>query len=147
TYEICAWSGELGPKLKEGDRQAPEGFYTITPGQMNPRSIAYLSFNTGFPNKFDSAHGRTGSDLMVHGDCSSRGCYALTNEDIAEVYALARESFAGGNSSFEMQIFPFRMSAQNLARHEASPHMAFWRNLKEGADRFDVAKVPPSWDV
>jgi len=147
TYEICAWSGELGPKLKEGDRQAPEGFYTITAAQMNPNSIAYLSFNTGFPNKFDRAYGRTGSDLMVHGDCSSRGCYALTNDDIAEVYALARESFKGGNASFQLQAFPFRMTAQNLAKHVTSPHMPFWKNLKDGADRFDLAKLPPSWDV
>ena len=58
TYEICAWSGDLGPKIKEGDRQSPEGFYTITPGLMNPNSNYYLAFNTGFPNKFDRAYGR-----------------------------------------------------------------------------------------
>ena len=80
TYEICAWSGGLGPKVVEGDRQSPEGFYTITPGLMNPNSNYYLAFNTGFPNKFDRAYGRTGSDLMVHGDCSSRGCYSMTDE-------------------------------------------------------------------
>ena len=87
-----------GPKVKEGDRQAPEGFYNITPGLMNPNSNYYLAFNTGFPNKFDRAWGRTGANLMVHGDCSSRGCYSMTDEGIAEIYALARESFAGGNS-------------------------------------------------
>ena len=96
TYPICRWSGDLGPKIKEGDRQAPEGFYTITPGQMNPRSNYYLAFNTGYPNAFDRAWGRTGSELMVHGDCSSRGCYAMTDEQIQEIYALARESFFGG---------------------------------------------------
>ena len=77
---------------------------------MNPNSNYYLAFNTGFPNKFDRAWGRTGSDLMVHGDCSSRGCYAMTDEQIAEIYALARESFKGGNTSFQLQIFPFRMT-------------------------------------
>ena len=82
TYPICRWSGDLGPKIKEGDRQAPEGFYTITPGQMNPNSNYYLAFNTGYPNTFDRAWGRTGSELMVHGDCSSRGCYAMTDEQI-----------------------------------------------------------------
>src|SRR5664279_5767731 len=76
TYPICRWSGDLGPKKKEGDRQAPEGFYTITPGQMNPASNYYLAFNTGFPNTYDRAWGYSGSELMVHGDCSSRGCYA-----------------------------------------------------------------------
>ncbi|MFX7731716.1 hypothetical protein ABTK10_19510, partial [Acinetobacter baumannii] len=80
TYPICRWSGDLGPKVREGDRQAPEGFYSINPSQMNPQSAYYLSFNTGFPNAFDKALGRTGSQLMVHGDCSSRGCYAMTDE-------------------------------------------------------------------
>src|SRR5438876_854576 len=82
TYPICRWSGDLGPKVREGDRQAPEGFYAISPGQMNPQSAYYLSFNTGYPNAFDKALGRTGSQLMVHGDCSSRGCYAMTDEQI-----------------------------------------------------------------
>ena len=147
TYEICAYSGDLGPKFKEGDRQSPEGFYTITPGLMNPRSSYYLAFNTGFPNKFDRAHGRTGSDLMVHGDCSSRGCYAMTDAGIAEIYALARETFKGGNPSFQLQIFPFRMTAANMAKHATSPHMDFWKNIKEGHDYFELTKTPPVWDV
>ena len=96
TYPICRWSGDLGPKVREGDRQAPEGFYAISPAQMNPQSAYYLSFNTGYPNAFDKALGRTGSQLMVHGDCSSRGCYAMTDEQIAEIYSLGRESFFGG---------------------------------------------------
>ena len=96
TYPICRWSGDLGPKVREGDRQAPEGFYSISPAQMNPQSAYYLSFNTGYPNAFDRSLGRTGSELMVHGDCSSRGCYAMTDEQIAEIYSLGRESFFGG---------------------------------------------------
>ena len=147
TYEICAWSGVLGPKIKEGDRQSPEGFYTITPGLMNPNSNYYLAFNTGFPNKFDRAYGRTGSDLMVHGDCSSRGCYSMTDESIAEIYALARETFKGGNPSFQLQIFPFRMTPQNLAKQAKSEHMSFWQNIKSGYDRFELTKSPPTWDV
>ena len=136
SYPICRWSGELGPKIKEGDRQAPEGFYTIVPGLMNPNSSYYLAFNTGFPNAFDRAHGRTGGDLMVHGDCSSRGCYAMTDEQIAEIYALGRESFMGGQRSFQVQAYPFRMTAENLAKHRNNPNMAFWRMLKEGNDQF-----------
>lgn len=147
SYEICTWSGELGPKFYEGDRQAPEGFYTITPGLMNPNSNYYLAFNLGFPNKFDRAHGRSGSHLMVHGACSSAGCYAMEDEQIAEIYALAREAFTGGNRSFEVQIFPFRMTPQNLAAHQSSPHIGFWNNLKEGHDFFEVANMPPAWDV
>ncbi|HEY0919563.1 L,D-transpeptidase family protein [Devosia sp.] len=147
TYEICAWSGELGPKIREGDRQSPEGFYTITPGLLNPNSNYYLAFNTGFPNKFDRAHGRTGSNLMVHGDCSSSGCYSMTDDSIAEIYALVRDSFAGGNDSVQLQIFPFRMTPQNLARHASSPHLAFWKDIKEGYDRFELTRTPPRWDV
>jgi murein L,D-transpeptidase YafK len=147
TYEICAFSGELGPKFKEGDRQAPEGFYTITPGLMNPKSNYYLAFNTGFPNKYDRAHGRTGSNLMVHGDCSSSGCYAMTDEGIAEIYALARETFKGGNHSFQLQIFPFRMTPRNIAAHVDSEHLAFWRDIKEGYDYFELTRTPPTWDV
>src|ERR671929_153697 len=124
TYPICRWSGELGPKIKEGDRQAPEGFYTITPAQLNPNSHYYLSFDIGYPNAFDRAHGRTGSNLMVHGDCSSRGCYAMTDEQIAEIYALARESFFGGQKSFQIQAYPFRMTPVNMAKHRNSVQMA-----------------------
>jgi murein L,D-transpeptidase YafK len=147
TYNICAYSGTLGPKIKEGDRQAPEGFYNITPGLMNPKSNYYLAFNTGFPNKFDRAWGRTGANLMVHGDCSSSGCYSMTDEAIAEIYALVRESFAGGNPVVQMQIFPFRMTPRNLAQHSTNPNIDFWLAIKEGHDRFELSKTPPAWDV
>ena len=147
TYNICAYSGGLGPKVREGDRQAPEGFYNITPGLMNPNSNYYLAFNTGFPNKFDRSWGRTGANLMVHGDCSSSGCYSMTDESIAEIYALARESFAGGNTVVQMQIFPFRMTPKNMAEHATDPNMPFWQDIKEGYDRFELAKSPPNWDV
>jgi murein L,D-transpeptidase YafK len=143
TYPICRWSGQLGPKVREGDRQAPEGFYAVTPRQMNPNSSYFLSFDTGFPNAFDRAHGRTGAALMVHGSCSSRGCFAMTDEVIAEIYALARESFAGGQRTFQFQSYPFRMTAQNLARHRYDPNMPFWQNLKEGSDHFEVLRQEP----
>jgi murein L,D-transpeptidase YafK len=146
TYPICRWSGDLGPKVREGDRQAPEGFYAITPGQMNPASAYYLSFNTGYPNAFDRALGRTGSQLMVHGDCSSRGCYAMTDEQIAEIYSLGRESFFGGQKSFQFQAYPFRMTPVNLAKHRNSPHMAFWKMIKEGYDHFEVSHQEPKVD-
>lgn len=147
TYDICTYSGDIGPKIREGDRQSPEGFYTISRGLMNPNSNYYLSFNLGFPNKFDRAHGRTGSHLMVHGDCSSRGCYAMTDEQIAEIYALARETFSGGNRSFQVQIYPFRMTPQNLASQYNSPNLAYWQNLKTGFDHTEVTGRPPTWDV
>lgn len=143
SFPICRWSGQLGPKVREGDRQAPEGFYTITQGQMNPNSSYYLSFDTGFPNAYDRAHDRSGKYLMVHGTCSSAGCYAMTDEGIAEVYALARESFSGGQKSFQFQAYPFRMTAENLARYRQDPNMPFWRNLKEGSDHFEVTGREP----
>jgi murein L,D-transpeptidase YafK len=146
AYPICRWSGDLGPKVREGDRQAPEGFYSITPAQMNPQSQFYLSFNTGYPNAFDSALGRTGSQLMVHGDCSSRGCYAMTDEQIAEIYSLGRESFFGGQKSFQLQAYPFKMTPVNLAKHRNNPNMPFWKMIKEGYDHFEVTRQEPKVD-
>ena len=147
TYPICRWSGELGPKVREGDRQAPEGFYQITPGQMNPNSAWYLSFNIGFPNTYDRANDRTGAFLMVHGDCSSAGCYAMTDEQMGEIYALGREAFFGGQKSFQVQALPFHMTALNMARHRNSPNMPFWRMIKEGNDVFETTRQEPKVDV
>jgi murein L,D-transpeptidase YafK len=147
TYPMCRWSGQLGPKTREGDRQAPEGFYTVAPAQMNPNSSFHLSFDLGYPNAYDRAHGRTGAHLMVHGSCSSSGCFAMTDEAISEVYALARESFASGQRSFQFQSYPFRMTAENLAKHRLDPNIAFWRNLKEGSDYFELAKQEPQVSV
>ncbi|MEP3431372.1 MAG: murein L,D-transpeptidase family protein [Roseibium sp.] len=146
-FEICKWSGGLGPKFKEGDRQAPEGFYEITPALMNPNSSYHLAFNLGYPNKYDRSHGRTGSHLMVHGACSSRGCYAMTDEQVQDIYALARDSFKGGQRSFQVQAYPFRMTAENMARHRNSEHIEFWNMLKNGYDHFEVTKAPPKIDV
>jgi murein L,D-transpeptidase YafK len=147
TYPICRWSGELGPKLKEGDRQAPEGFYSITPAQMNPKSQYYLAFNMGYPNAYDRAWGRTGAELMIHGDCSSRGCYAMTDEQIAEIYALGREAFFGGQRAFQVQAYPFRMTPVNFAKHRNNPNLAFWKMLKRGNDHFEVTRLEPKVDV
>ncbi len=143
SYNVCRWSGDLGPKVKEGDRQSPEGFYTITPGRMNPNSSYYLSFDTGFPNAYDRAHGWFGNNLMVHGDCSSRGCYAMTNEQVEEIYALARDAFDGGQKGFQLQLLPFRMTAENLYKYRRNPHLEFWKNLKEGSDHFEVTGNEP----
>ncbi|MBG6162723.1 murein L,D-transpeptidase YafK [Labrenzia sp. EL_195] len=146
-FEICKWSGKLGPKFKEGDRQAPEGFYEITPALMNPNSSYHLAFNLGYPNKYDRSHGRTGSHLMVHGACSSRGCYAMTDEQVEDIYALARESFKGGQRSFQVQAFPFRMTPENMARHRDNDHLGYWNMLKTGYDHFEVTKTPPKVSV
>jgi len=113
---------------------------------MNPQSAYYLSFNTGYPNAYDRSLGHTGSELMVHGDCSSRGCYAMTDEQIAEIYALGRESFFGGQKSFQFQAYPFRMTPLNMARHRNNPNMPFWKMIKEGYDHFEVTRQEPKVD-
>jgi hypothetical protein len=114
---------------------------------MNPNSHSYLSFNIGYPNAFDRAYGRTGGDIMVHGDCSSRGCYAMTDEQIAEIYALARESFSGDQQWFQVQAYPFRMTPLNLAKHRNNPNVPFWRMLKDGSDHFEVTHLEPKVNV
>jgi len=147
SYDICKWSGKLGPKYTEGDRQAPEGFYTVRPSQMNPRSNYHLSFNIGFPNAYDRANGRTGQNLMVHGACSSSGCYSMTDAQIEQIYAFGRDAFQGGQTEFQIQAFPFRMTAANMARYRNDPNYEFWKMLKVGYDNFEITKVPPKVDV
>ncbi|RUV43094.1 MAG: murein L,D-transpeptidase [Mesorhizobium sp.] len=147
SYDICKWSGKLGPKYTEGDRQAPEGFYTVRPSQMNPRSNYHLSFNIGYPNAYDRANGRTGSNLMVHGACSSSGCYSMTDAQIEQIYAFGRDAFQGGQTEFQIQAFPFRMTAANMARYRNDPNYEFWKMLKVGYDNFEITKVPPKVDV
>ena len=143
TYPICAWSGTLGPKVRIGDKQAPEGFYTVTPGQMNPNSQYHLAFNIGFPNAYDKANGHTGDALMVHGDCKSAGCFAMTDALIEEIYILARDAFQGGQRQFQVNAFPFRMTEANLARYRTSQWYGFWKTLKEGYDSFEQTRIPP----
>jgi murein L,D-transpeptidase YafK len=142
-YPICRWSGDLGPKMHEGDRQTPEGFYTITSELMNPNSNYYLAINTGFPNSFDKANERDGTFLMIHGDCWSSGCYAMTDEQMGEIYSLARDSLLGGQPSFQIQAYPFRLTPANLARHRTNPNLDFWMMLKIGNDHFEATHLEP----
>ena len=147
TFPICRWSGQLGPKRKNGDRQTPEGFYAVGPKQLNPNSHYYLSFDVGFPNAYDKAQGATGAYLMVHGTCSSAGCYAMTDKQVGEIYALVRDALAGGQSAFQFQAFPFRMTAENLAKHRSDQYFGFWRQLKDGSDRFEATGEEPKVGV
>jgi murein L,D-transpeptidase YafK len=144
TYPICAWSGALGPKIREGDGQSPEGFYEVTRSALNPNSSYHLSFNLGFPNAYDRAHGRTGSFLMVHGACSSIGCYAMTDPAIDEIYRLVEAALVKGQGSVPVHAFPFRMTDEALAETAGDAHHAFWRNLKRGWDHFEEEGAPPS---
>lgn len=144
TYEICRWSGKLGPKLKEGDHQAPEGFYHIGRNRMNPRSNYHLSFDLGFPNEYDQHHQRSGSFLMIHGGCLSIGCYAMSNENIEEIYTLADAALAAGQKFFRVQAFPFRMTDDRMDElDEEGKWFEYWANLKEGFDFFEMLRRPP----
>ncbi|HHB75190.1 MAG TPA: hypothetical protein ENK84_01410, partial [Desulfobulbus sp.] len=113
-YAVCCYSGYPGPKLMEGDWQSPEGFYSVSGSQMNPNSSYHLAFNVGYPNTFDRARNRTGSSIMVHGECSSRGCFAMGNSQMEEIYLLAHAALTAGQHHFDLHIFPFRLTARNL---------------------------------
>ena len=148
AYPVCARSGRLGPKLKEGDRQSPEGFYMVGPERMNPRSRYHLSFNLGFPNAHDRANGWTGSFLMVHGKCVSIGCYAMTDPVIEDIWTLMQAAFREGEKRVPVHIFPFPMSDENLERwmkeHPGWRWAGFWRELQEGWRMFEQTRTPPA---
>ena len=143
TWPVCSVSGGLGPKLREGDGQAPEGFYAIKPGQMNPSSNYHLSFNLGYPNAFDRANGRTGSFLMVHGNCVSVGCFAMTDTGIEEIWTLMQAAYENGQTSIDVHIFPFPMTAANLKRHAGDSNAEFWNELAPAWTAFEASgRVP-----
>lgn len=143
TYPICTWSGTLGPKLRQGDGQSPEGFYRVGRGQLNPRSQYHLSFNLGYPNAYDRAHRRTGDFLMVHGSCVSIGCYAMGDAGIEEIYTLLAGALANGQAAAEVHAFPFRFGQRQEISWRADPWADFWRNLREGHDAFERSSRPP----
>lgn len=146
-YAICAYSGSLGPKLQEGDRQAPEGFYKVKKHHLNPNSKFHLSFNLGYPNAYDRAHERTGSFLMIHGNCVSDGCYAMTDEKIEEIYALVEGALQKGQKYIQVHAYPFRMTEEMMALYSENEWYDFWVNLKEGYDYFEAEKYPANVKV
>ena len=143
AYPICTYSGTLGPKLAEGDQQAPEGFYRVAKTQLNPKSRHHLAFNLGFPNALDRGLGRTGSALMVHGGCTSIGCYAMTDAQIDEIYAVVEAALTHGQNEVDVSIFPFQLTETALQSETGSQWLPFWRNLKQGFDRFEADRLPP----
>lgn len=148
TYPICYWSGTLGPKLKEGDRQAPEGFYTVTFARANPNGRRWpQALDIGFPNTYDVLHARSGSYILIHGGCASIGCFAMTNAVHKELHKLAERVLDAGQAYVPVHVFPFRMTAENLARYDTPSLRGFWRNLKEGYDLFERSRRPPRVSV
>lgn len=144
TYPILNYGGgPLGPKLAEGDGISPEGFYRVTPSQLNPLSQRHLSFNVGFPNEYDRAQGRTGSFIMVHGGDDSIGCLAVGDAATEEIYLLAEAALRQGQPAIPVHLFPFRLEETRLAQEKDNPHFAFWQNLQEGYALFEATRRPP----
>jgi murein L,D-transpeptidase YafK len=143
TYPICKWSGALGPKLQEGDKQSPEGFYFASRKQLLPSSRHHRAINTGFPNSFDASLGRTGTVLMIHGSCTSIGCYAMTDKSIDDIYTLVEAALDAGQQDIPMHLFPFRLTRENLQRHASHQWISFWHNLAEGDALFHATGNPP----
>jgi murein L,D-transpeptidase YafK len=147
TYPICHWSGTLGPKLVEGDKQAPEGFYTVGPRQMRRAGHWPRALNIGFPNALDRSLSRTGSYILIHGGCSSVGCFAMTDPVIDEIYRLSAEALKTQQDLISVHVYPFRMTAENMARNETSQWAEFWRDLKVAYDSFERTRLPPRVSV
>ena len=143
VFDICTFSGGLGPKKKEGDKKSPEGFYYTKKSFLNPNSSYHLSFNIGYPNEYDRSHGYTGSLIMIHGNCVSIGCYAMTDKYIEEIYGIVEKTLNNGQEKINVDVFPFRMTQSNMNKHKKSEYYYFWKELKPGYDYFEENKMPP----
>ncbi|MFC4990972.1 L,D-transpeptidase family protein [Rubritalea tangerina] len=144
TYPIAGMSGALGPKLAEGDRQAPEGFYAVSKRLMNPRSRYHLAFNIGYPNSYDRSLGRTGSAIMVHGSTVSIGCFAMTDAKIEEIYTLCDAALKHGQPFFRVHCFPFQLTEESLSQHKEHQWLSFWEELQPGYLFFEQHRRPPN---
>lgn len=143
SYPICAYSGYLGPKQKEGDKQAPEGVYALTEKSLHPNSSYHLALNIQYPNRYDRRHHRSGNLIMIHGKCSSTGCFAMGNIQIEEIYKMVEAAFKKGEKFIYVAIYPFRMKEERLRPYKENDWYPFWQNLKIGYDMFEQTHVPP----
>ncbi len=143
TYPICRYSGKLGPKQRSGDKQAPEGIYVLTKKSLHPNSRYHLALNIQYPNRYDRRHKRTGSNIMIHGRCSSTGCFAMGDSQIEEIYKIVKETFDKGKKFIYVAIYPFRLNKKNLTLYKNTYWYDFWLNLKTGYDMFEETRVPP----
>ncbi len=141
TYPIACFSGTLGPKTREGDMQAPEGFYQVTAKGLNPASSYHLAFNIGYPNEYDLAQKRTGSLIMVHGDMCSVGCFAMTDALIEEIYLVVEAACKGGGR-VPVHVFPFRMTAERMKQADPA-HVDFWQELVPAYEAFEKERRVP----
>ena len=147
SYRICNFSGGLGPKRVQGDFKSPEGFYSVGLSQLKPDSRFYRAINVGFPNEYDRQQGYQGKYLMIHGNCVSVGCYAMTDAYMDEIYHYVEAALRNGQPRVEVSIYPFRMTESNMQRHRYSTYINFWKQLQPGYAQFVQTKQPPSVSV
>lgn len=145
-YVFCEFSGELGPKRKQGDEQIPEGFYFIN--EFNPNSNYYLSLGINYPNPSDRKFAdsrKPGGDIFIHGDCVTIGCIPLTDDKIMELYWLSVKVRSNGQELIPVHIFPYKFdrSSPYAASSVGYSIKQFWENLRAGYDYFNTYKQPP----
>lgn len=142
-YEVCNYSGALGPKTRSGDMQTPEGFYEVRAHNLKPQSQFHMSFNLGFPNAHDRSRGWAGTNIMVHGDCTSEGCFAMRDDPMEEIYTVASLNFEAGNGLFYFHSFPFRMTDKALEAQKDHPWHDFWASMQPGYEIFERQRLVP----
>ena len=153
SYPVCSYTGNLGPKRDTDDKQAPEGFYTIQRTGMNPNSAYYRSMDIGYPNAYDRLQRATGSQIKIHGMCISGGCFTMgepqreDHQHMEELYTLVKAAHAEGQTQVPVHIFPFPMTAENMALHAHSSWIRFWTMLKPAYDLFERQRIPPQVHV
>ena len=143
NYAICSLSGGPGPKLREGDGQVPEGFYYLN--FYHSRSTFFLAMRVNYPNRRDRKLKRTGSAIMIHGNCVSIGCLAMSDERIQELWLITTAARRRGKLA--VHIFPTCELARAIKAAKDPSLAAFWTNLKQGMDLFDKDRKPRKWTV
>jgi murein L,D-transpeptidase YafK len=144
TYGICRWSGGLGPKYYEGDRQSPEGLYRITSADLIINARWDRAMNINYPNSFDVMNGRTGSSILIHGKCGSIGCFAIQDQNVEEVYAAVRAALEGGQAYIPVLSLPFRFAGLAPSKEDTRQMSEFWADLRRADLLFDRDRLPPS---
>lgn len=150
TYDICASSGSLGPKRKEGDGQVPEGFYRID--LFNPKSDYYMSLRISYPNQSDAILKEApnpGGAIMIHGDCVTIGCLPMTDEKIKEIYVLCLEA-RNRNNPIYIDIYPAKFTEENIKMLENNypkSKLNFWKTLKPAYDYFEEHRWLPKVNI
>jgi murein L,D-transpeptidase YafK len=142
-------SGKLGPKLKAGDNQIPEGFYKID--RYNPQSSYHLSLGLNYPNKLDKKIGDTtdlGKDIFIHGGCQTIGCIPITDDKIKELYVMAIDARVAGQKNIAVSIFPARMTDENFrslrVQFQDEPKiLKLWASMRKGYQFFENCKRLP----